>query len=190
MTGSGSLLLGAVFLLTLVIQQTGAANPGVFDLPKKIQEFVDHKSRRFNVPVNWWNMYGNHSHLIEWAEKYRHERGLRPDISSNPVSSNAVQSKPFHRMTFHQMPFHRTPFHQTPAWHSRFLKLVGGAPPGFWKFLTCIAAKHQLTEDKLEAMLSSQEPPRRKKAIAARKEKVRLFYENRRSKAVGDFLRD
>uniref|UniRef100_A0A4D5RSQ2 Putative cytotoxin n=1 Tax=Ixodes scapularis TaxID=6945 RepID=A0A4D5RSQ2_IXOSC len=71
MTGSGSLLLGAVFLLTLVIQQTGAANPGVFDLPKKIQEFVDHESRRFNVPVNWWNMYGNHSHLIEWAEKYR-----------------------------------------------------------------------------------------------------------------------
>ncbi|XP_042148446.1 uncharacterized protein LOC120837582 [Ixodes scapularis] len=71
MTGSGSLLLGAVFLLTLAMQQTGAANPGVFDLPKKIQEFVDHESRRFNVPVNWWNMYGNHSHLIEFAEKYR-----------------------------------------------------------------------------------------------------------------------
>uniref|UniRef100_A0A4D5RLJ5 Putative cytotoxin n=1 Tax=Ixodes scapularis TaxID=6945 RepID=A0A4D5RLJ5_IXOSC len=71
MTGSGPLLLGAVFLLALVIQQTGAANPDVFDLPKKIQEFVDHKSRIFNVPVNWWNMYGNHSHLIEWAAKYR-----------------------------------------------------------------------------------------------------------------------
>ncbi|KAM7310185.1 zinc finger protein Xfin [Ixodes scapularis] len=57
------------------------------------------------------------------------------------------------------------------GWHSRFLKLVAGAHPGFWKFLTCIAAEHQLTEDKLEAMLRSQEPPRQKKAIAARNEK-------------------
>ncbi|KAM7308638.1 hypothetical protein ISCGN_012272 [Ixodes scapularis] len=57
------------------------------------------------------------------------------------------------------------------GWHSRFLKLVGGAHRGFWKFLTCIAAEHQLTEDKLEAMLRSQEPPRQKKAIAARNEK-------------------
>ncbi|KAM7281916.1 hypothetical protein ISCGN_002075 [Ixodes scapularis] len=32
--------------------------------------------------------------------------------------------------------------------------------------------EHQLTEDKLDAMLSSQEPPRQKKAIAARNEKA------------------
>ncbi|KAG0427951.1 hypothetical protein HPB47_025036 [Ixodes persulcatus] len=52
--------------------------------------------------------------------------------------------------------------------------MVGGAHPGFWKFLTCIAAQHQLTEDKLEAMLSSQEPPRQKKALAARNYKAHM----------------
>ncbi|KAM7281917.1 uncharacterized protein ISCGN_002076 [Ixodes scapularis] len=71
MAGSVSLLLGAVFLLALAMQQTGAAKPRVFDLPKKIQEFVNQKSKEHNMPVNWWNMHGNHSHLIEFAAKYR-----------------------------------------------------------------------------------------------------------------------
>uniref|UniRef100_V5ICF4 Putative cytotoxin n=2 Tax=Ixodes ricinus TaxID=34613 RepID=V5ICF4_IXORI len=70
MAGSGPLILGAVFLLAQATQQTGAAETRVFDLPQKIQEFVNQESRRYNVPVNWWNMYGNHSHLIENAEKY------------------------------------------------------------------------------------------------------------------------
>uniref|UniRef100_V5GLM0 Putative cytotoxin n=2 Tax=Ixodes ricinus TaxID=34613 RepID=V5GLM0_IXORI len=70
MACSVPLILGAVFLLAQAMQQTGAAKPRVFDLTKKIQEFVDLKSRFHNVPVDWWNMYGNHSHLIENAEKY------------------------------------------------------------------------------------------------------------------------
>uniref|UniRef100_A0A131XY33 Putative secreted salivary gland peptide n=1 Tax=Ixodes ricinus TaxID=34613 RepID=A0A131XY33_IXORI len=70
MACSVSLLLGAVFLLALAMQQTGAAGPRVFDLPQKIQEFVNQESRRFNVPVIWWNMYGDRSHLLENADKY------------------------------------------------------------------------------------------------------------------------
>ncbi|KAM7287614.1 hypothetical protein ISCGN_031305 [Ixodes scapularis] len=117
------------------------------------------------------------------------ERRFIEAVSSNAVSSNAVLSNTVSSKPFHRTPFYRTPSYRTPGWHSRFLKLVGGAHPGFWKFLTCIAAEHQLTEDKLEAMLSSQQHPRQKKAIAARYEKVRLFYENRRAMTLGDFLR-
>lgn len=50
-------------------------------------------------------------------------------------------------------------------------------------------SEHQLTEDKLEAMLRSQEPPHQNKATAARNEKIRRLYENRRHMAVEDFPR-
>ncbi|KAM7285692.1 hypothetical protein ISCGN_032579 [Ixodes scapularis] len=86
------------------------------------------------------------------------ERRFIEAVSTNAVSSNAVSSN-----TVSSKPFYRTPSYRTPGLHSRFLKLVGGAHPEFWKFLTCIAAEHQLTEDKPEAMLSSQEPLARRR---------------------------
>lgn len=75
------------------------------------------------------------------------------------------------------------------GWHSHFKKLVGGTHPGFWKFVTCIAAEHQLTEDKLEATLRSQEPFREKRATAARNATICRLYDNRQQMAVQDFLR-
>ncbi|KAG0422543.1 hypothetical protein HPB47_001630 [Ixodes persulcatus] len=59
------------------------------------------------------------------------------------------------------------------SWHARFLKVVGRAHPGIWKFLVCMAAEHKATEDKLERMLRSQEPPRQKKTTKKKERKDR-----------------
>uniref|UniRef100_V5HB14 Putative cytotoxin n=2 Tax=Ixodes ricinus TaxID=34613 RepID=V5HB14_IXORI len=98
MADSVSHLLGAVFLLALAMQQTGAAETRVFDLPKKIQEFVNQQSKEHNVPVNWWNMHGNHNHLIENAEKYsKHKVSTTVgSLQYGSVSKSSVLPKVVH----------------------------------------------------------------------------------------------
>ncbi|KAG0429297.1 hypothetical protein HPB47_023771 [Ixodes persulcatus] len=98
MAGSVSLLLGAVFLLALAMQQTGAAQPRVFDLPKKIQEFVNQQSKSHNVPVVWWNMHGDHSHLIENAAEYsKYKVSTRVgSLQYGSVSKSSVLPKVVH----------------------------------------------------------------------------------------------
>ncbi|CAN8019559.1 unnamed protein product, partial [Ixodes persulcatus] len=76
----------------------GAAQPRVFDLPKKIQEFVNRQSKSHNVPVIWWNMHGDHSHLIENAAEYsKYKVSTRVgSLQYGSVSKSSVLPKVVH----------------------------------------------------------------------------------------------
>uniref|UniRef100_A0A4D5S324 Putative cytotoxin n=1 Tax=Ixodes scapularis TaxID=6945 RepID=A0A4D5S324_IXOSC len=98
MADSVSLLLGTVVLLALAMQQTGAAETRVFDLPKKIQEFVNQQSKAHNVPVIWWSMHGDHDHLVENAaeySKYKVSTRVGP-LQYGSVSKSSVLPKVVH----------------------------------------------------------------------------------------------
>ncbi|KAM7304516.1 aerolysin-like protein [Ixodes scapularis] len=98
MADSVSLLLGTVVLLALAMQQTGAAETRVFDLPKKIQEFVNQQSKAHNVPVIWWSMHGDHDHLVKNAaeySKYKVSTRVGP-LQYGSVSKSSVLPKVVH----------------------------------------------------------------------------------------------
>ncbi|KAH9373515.1 hypothetical protein HPB48_003467 [Haemaphysalis longicornis] len=77
----------------------------------------------------------------------------------------------------------------TEGWHSRLLKVVGAAHPGFWRFLCTLQREEAATSDRLEACLRDQQAGRQKKALRLREEKLMRLCGNRRHMATSDFLR-
>ncbi|CAN7989743.1 unnamed protein product [Ixodes pacificus] len=89
------LLLLAICCSSQIVLQGAAANPLLFDLEEKIQEFVDALSVKHGVKVSWWDIYGNNSEL-NWFNVRTHPNKIlvrASPIKYGEAKINSLQPK-------------------------------------------------------------------------------------------------
>uniref|UniRef100_V5H189 Putative salivary secreted peptide n=1 Tax=Ixodes ricinus TaxID=34613 RepID=V5H189_IXORI len=88
-------LLLSICCSTQNVLQGDAANPLIFDLEEKIQEFVDALSVKHGVKVSWWDIYGNNSEL-KWFNVRTHPNKIlvrAGPIKYGEAKTNFLQPK-------------------------------------------------------------------------------------------------
>ncbi|KAH9372010.1 hypothetical protein HPB48_022854 [Haemaphysalis longicornis] len=64
------------------------------------------------------------------------------------------------------------------SWHSRYSKVVGVSHPGVWPFISRLQQQQAATDDRLRALLRSQQPQRQRKAVLAKEAALERISKN------------